>query len=118
MTIKLRGFFIFDLQSSGENIWDGDLESNLSSYSSPESNGGAYCWVPQVAAMATPPSNEQIQSFSTSSNMGFGGQIMNFKDNSKSSRKWIKEDNSFAVPQINNPPPNSIAGSKRHRTLW
>lgn len=76
-------------------------------------------WVPPAAAAAAAPplynSTTQIQSF-TNSDMVFGGQIISFKgsnkDVSNNTRKWT-DDNSFAVPQIINPP----AGSKRYRTL-
>lgn len=101
-------------------LWDGndDLESNLSCFSS-DSTGAS--WVPQSAPPFLHPTQQiQIQSFSKS-DMVFGGQIIsskgsNIKDLSNI-RKWT-DDNSFAVPQINNPsPPPSIAASKRCRTL-
>lgn len=67
-------------------------------------------WVPQAA-----PQEIQLQSYSNS-DMFFGGQVISFKGSNKdvshNIKKWT-DDNSFAVPQIINPPPT--AGSKRYR---
>ncbi|MCE3216479.1 hypothetical protein HAX54_006665 [Datura stramonium] len=91
-------------------IWDTEIESTLNSFS-PESIG---IWVPQAPAAPTPQQN-QTQNFPQIIN--FGGQIefKNIKEvtSNKSSRKW-RDDNSFAVPQIN---PSSTS-FKRSRTLW
>ncbi|CAL5349331.1 unnamed protein product [Camellia sinensis] len=98
-------------------LWDGDLESNLGSFSSPNNVG---IWVPQ----APPP---QYPHQYSSPNMGFGNQIgfkeskeatinknknNNNDNNNKSGRKW-RDGGCFIVPQIS---PSSIAASKRSRT--
>ncbi|XP_052201586.1 B-box zinc finger protein 21 [Diospyros lotus] len=87
-------------------ILDGDLESQMGSFSYQENTA---IWVPQ----APPPSQYP------SSNLAFGAQI-SFKEGSmeaankkKSTRKW-RDDGCFTVPQISPPP----AASKRSRTFW
>ncbi|KAK4351919.1 hypothetical protein RND71_027437 [Anisodus tanguticus] len=74
--------------------WNTEIESTLNSFS-PESIG---IWVPQ----APTPQQNQTQIFPQ--NINFGRQI-EFKNSkggtsNKSRRKW-RDDNSFAVPQIN-----------------
>ncbi|KAL6995761.1 hypothetical protein U1Q18_005897 [Sarracenia purpurea var. burkii] len=84
-------------------IWDANLESNLSSFSSPQNIG---IWVPQAPQQPLPP----YPSFQySSSNMSSGGHI-GFKEatNNKSSRKW-RDDGCFTVPEIT---------SKRSRIFW
>ncbi|CAI9763762.1 unnamed protein product [Fraxinus pennsylvanica] len=89
-----------------------DLESNqLSAFSRDNMGFG----VPQAPHPSYYP--PQIQSYSTS-NMAFGAPdgLKESKEisNIKSSREGSREDNSFAVPQIN----PSTAASNRSRTFW
>ncbi|PSS18003.1 B-box zinc finger protein [Actinidia chinensis var. chinensis] len=93
-------------------IWDVDLETNLSSFSSPKNMG---IWVPQAPPTLFP-------SQYPSSSIAFGGQI-GFKEAKEatnytklSSRKW-RDDGGFTVPQIS--PPSVTHANKRCRNnLW
>ncbi|XP_057503336.1 B-box zinc finger protein 21-like isoform X1 [Actinidia eriantha] len=92
-------------------IWDGELETSLSSFSSSKNMG---IWVPQAPITLFP-------SQYPSSNIAFGGQIglkeaKEATNYTKLSSRKKRDDGGFTVPQIS--PPSVTHANKRSRTFW